>query len=116
MRYDGAKQDTRCVYGKTEGEAAAKKAVLLRQLADNKLPAPGRMTVTQHLTAWLAHKKASGWGDGTLEINTYYVEKYLAPRVGRLQLKKLTPLHVSKLQASLAEEVSPPPPRRPALS
>ena len=89
---------------KTQEEALRVKQDLLRQIAEQRLPEAHRLNLKQYLEQWLEDKKGS-WKIRTHELNTYYVQKYIAPRVGHVLLTKLTPLQVSKMQGEIRHKV-----------
>jgi integrase len=91
------------VTGKTKLEVQDKLRKLQNKAEKGQLPAPGRLTVGQFLTTWLAAIKP------TVAAHTYLayerdVNNALKPKLGALKLEALTALHVQKLYTELGED------------
>lgn len=101
---DGVRQR---FYGKTRGAVVARLRVAL-QARDSGLPAARQSeTVGQFLTAWIPTVR-SQIRTGSWRRYEEYVRLHLAPELGAVQLSKLGPDHVQRLQNSLlAKGLSP---------
>jgi integrase len=103
----GGKRRRRKVLAETKWEAQERLRKLQHQADAGQLPDADRLTVEQYLRRWLEATK------GKVATHTYIpyerdCNRYLVPHLGRLQLAKLTALHVEKLYADLtAAGVSP---------
>lgn len=96
-------QDGRRVwrYGKTQQEVMRKLAAVKRD-RDAGLPIVAeRRTVADYLTSWLEMSRPSLRPD-VLRNYTWYVEHYILPTLGRVQLAKLSAEHVQRLIAELS--------------
>jgi integrase len=92
---EGAKQ--RAVYGKTRQEAAEK---LTKAMADRDSGLTfdaGKQTVGEYLQRWLADSVRDTVRQRTYEGYAHMVERHIAPTLGRVKLKSLTPAHVRGL-------------------
>ena len=83
------KRDRRYVYAKTKTECREKLRKLLEEHRGGRLVDPGRVTTGEYLAEWLA-KPGRKWRPTTADGYRRMVEDYLAPRIGRVPLQKLT--------------------------
>src|SRR3712207_5413555 len=92
---DGRKRRT--LYGKTRREVAAK---LLKALANRESGLvfdAGNLTMGEYLDRWLSHSVRDTVRRKTYERYENIVRMHLAPALGRIRLKALTPDHVRGL-------------------
>ncbi len=90
----------RCVYGATRAEARAKLEDLKRQVAGGVLPAPGRRTVNDLLTAWL-EVAGPGLRPSTLASYEGVIRLHIAPAIGHIRLSRLRPATLQALYSAL---------------
>ena len=97
----------RYVYGKTRAEAA-RKLVELTQQRDSGLPMPaGHQTVASFLAEWLQGQR-SQLRPKSWRRHEEHIRIHIAPVVGNVGLRRLTPQHLSHLYANrLASGLSP---------
>ena len=86
------KRKRKTVYGKTQKEALAKLDAIKQQLANGTF-SDTKLTVKAYLEQWLK-EKAREVKPQTVEDYEYQLTKYVTPRIGRVQLAKLTPLKI----------------------
>ena len=98
-------QKRKYVYGKTQKEAREKLDEVKRQLSQGTF-SDTKLTVKAYLEQWLIEKSRDGKIQ-TAEDYRYQLERYVVPRIGRVQLTKLTPLHVQRMCGDLADTISP---------
>jgi integrase len=94
----------RAYYGATRAEAAQK---LQRALAaiDAGLPLAGeRLAVGPLLETWLRDHAAQRVRDKTLRTYRDLIRLHINPVIGRINLTKLTPQHVERMMAKVAEK------------
>src|SRR5829696_5859169 len=103
---DGPKQ--RAVYGRTRAEAAEK---LTKAMADRDggiVYDAGKLTLADYLHRWLADSVKDTVRQRTYERYESLVRVHIAPTLGRVKLKNLTPAHVRGLcRAKLDEGLAP---------
>jgi len=105
--YDkNGKQRFKSVYGKTQAEVLEKVAKLKNQLTNGTL-SDTKLTVEQYLVTWLKEKERSV-KERTAMLYREQAERYVYPRLGRVKLEKLTPLHLQRLISELADEIGVP--------
>lgn len=90
------------VYGKSQAEVLSKERQIHQQLADGTY-GDTDLTVKAYLERWLK-EKARTVKPLTTQLYRYNVEKYVAPRLGRVQLTKLTPLQVQSAISDIADK------------
>jgi integrase len=93
----------RSFYGKTRREAQDKLRVALRDLDAGLDLTTDRQTVTQFLEKWLAASVKPSVKTKTYEGYESIVRIRVAPRIGKRQLAKLTPLDLQALYTELAD-------------
>jgi integrase len=95
--YTSEGRKRRTLYGKTRKEVAAK---LSKALADREVGLvfdAGTLTVGEYLDRWLSHSVRGRVRQKTYERYESIVRVHLAPALGRIRLKALTPDHVRGL-------------------
>jgi integrase len=99
--YDkNGKQRFKSVYGKTQAEVLEKVAKLKNQLTSGTL-SDTKLTVEQYLVTWLKEKERSV-KERTAMLYREQAERYVYPRLERVKLEKLTPLHLQRLISELS--------------
>ena len=88
----GRKRKT--IYGKTRAEVAAKLAKALSDREDGLVFDDEGLTVAGYLERWLKGSVRDTVRPSTYERNEQLVGLHIAPALGRLKLKNLTPAHV----------------------
>jgi integrase len=88
----GPKRKT--IYGKKREEVADKLARALTERADGIVYDDENMTVGEYLDNWLKSSVRGSVRQSTLDRYESVVRLHLKPALGRLKLKKLTPVHV----------------------
>ncbi len=99
------KRKRKTVYGKTQKEVRAKIDEVKQQLANGTF-SDTRLKVKSYLEQWLK-EKARQVKPRTAEAYKYNVEKYVIPKIGGVQLAKLTPLHVQTMCSDVATVSGP---------
>ena len=99
------KRKRKTVYGKTQKEVLAKVDAIKQQLANGTF-SDTKLTVKAYLEQWLK-EKAREVKPQTVEDYEYQLTKYVTPRIGRIQLAKLTPLKIQTMCGELSDEISP---------
>lgn len=100
----GGKQIRKTLYGKTRREVA-EKLTLLQRAKQQGVPLPSeRYTVAQFLERWLADVVRPGTRPKTYASYSQIVRLYLAPALGKIQLSKLAPPDIQRLQNQLLEQ------------
>ncbi|MDT3681202.1 MAG: site-specific integrase [Truepera sp.] len=102
---ENGKQLRKTVYGKTKEEVRKKLEDLRQQASSTGIPIEDP-TLGAYLERWLT-EKARQVKPRTVESYRYTVEKYIAPKLGRVRLGKLTPLRIQAALGEIADEVSP---------
>ncbi len=95
--YTSEGRKRRTLYGKTRKEVAAK---LSKALADREVGLvfdAGTLPVGEYLDRWLSHSVRGRVRQKTYERYESIVRVHLAPALGRIRLKTLTPDHVRGL-------------------
>src|SRR5262245_65092597 len=84
------------------GAANAKRELtrVLRELDTGVAVAPDRITIAQHLHAWL-WERPHGLAPKTLERYRQLAAQQVVPYLGKLELQKLAPRHVRDWHADL---------------
>lgn len=90
----------RYVYGRTRQEAAKKLAEAQRAHHDGMLPADGRVTVSAFAKEWLEGVKTSV-RPKTVEAYEWAVQTHIVPRIGRLKMAKVQPVHLERAYADM---------------
>ncbi len=107
MVYTSAGRKRRTVYGKTRAEVAAKLAKAVSDREDGLVFDDEGLTIEGYLGRWLKGSVRDTVRPSTYERNQSLVRLHLAPALGQLKLKDLTPAHVrwlyrEKLDAGLS--------------
>lgn len=93
----------RQVYGRTREEVAQKITALLAQAAAG-VPAPETTwTVASYVEHWREHIAPGSLRPATLANYTYVLDRHVMPHLGKVKLPRLTPAHVRRMLAALAE-------------
>jgi integrase len=101
-RVDGKpKQKWETVKG-SEPEAKRRLREMLRELDKGIIPASGKLRVGEYLDTWLRDTVALRNRPRTAEGYATIVRKHISPTLGHIQLVKLQPADVQKLEASLS--------------
>jgi integrase len=92
----------RYFYGRTKKEAETKRRAAILALEKGEFATEGdaRQTVAQYFAYWIGVKRAEGLRESTY-VTYRKIEKTIAPYIGRIQLRKLTPAHMQALYAQL---------------
>jgi integrase len=93
----------RSFYGKTRREAQDKLRGALRDIDAGLNLSADRQTVAQYLDKWLSASAKPSVKVRTYEGYESIVRVRVAPRIGRMQLAKLTPLDLQSLYSELAD-------------
>jgi integrase len=91
------------VYGKTYAAVKEKMDTLTRQVADGTASNTSQ-TVGQYLERWLKEKERQV-KPRTIELYGDWANRHVNPRIGKVQLAKLTPLQVQTMMGDLADKV-----------
>lgn len=94
------KRRRRYVYGPTKKAVAAKLDELKADAQKGTLVDTKRLTVAEYLDKWYKHCAARGLEPKTLDRYEEIIRLHLDPTLGRLQLTKVSPLHLQELYAS----------------
>jgi len=93
----------RTVYGKSRQEVAEKlRALQAAAHRNGRLPDAGKLTLVDYLAQWLEQAEAR-LRPKTLADYRTMARLHVAPHIGDLRLSRLTPLHVARLYANLAQ-------------
>jgi integrase len=92
---EGPKRKT--VYGKTRAEAAEELNKALTDQAGGIIVDDKNMTLGEYLDRWLRDCVRGSVRESTFDRDSYLVRTHIKPSLGRLKLKKLTPLDVQSL-------------------
>jgi integrase len=87
----------KALYGKTRSEVAAKLSKALADREGGLTYDAGKQTVEQYLARWLANSVRDTVRQRTYERYESIVRVHLAPAIGKVKLKALTPDHVRGL-------------------
>ncbi|MFV0446126.1 MAG: tyrosine-type recombinase/integrase, partial [Planctomycetaceae bacterium] len=95
------KRLSRTVYGKTKREVQEKLASIGHQIATGTLTEAGRMSTGDWMDYWL-----STIAKPTIRANTHasyagYIKNHIKPRLGRVALGKLSPVHVQSAYSEM---------------
>ena len=101
---ENGKQKRRTVSGKTRADVRDKLDEIKRQLSMGTFSGT-QLTVKQYLQQWLDVKKLDV-KPRSHEFYKTYIRLYIEPRIGRVQLSKLTPLQVQSMMTEVAEATS----------
>jgi len=101
----GTKRKT--IYAKTRKEAAEKLAKAMADREGGLVFDPGELKVGEYLDRWLKDSVKDTVRQRTWEGYEHLAKKHIAPMLGRVKLKNLTPAHVrglyrEKLDAGLS--------------
>jgi integrase len=92
---EGPKRKT--VYGKTRAEAAEELNKALTDQAGGIVVDDKNMTLGEYLDRWLRDCVRGSVRQSTFDRDSYLARTHIKPSLGRLKLKKLTPLDVQSL-------------------
>src|SRR5215203_1347416 len=95
--YTSEGRKRRTLYGKTRQEVAAKLSKAFADREGGLTFDAGTMTVGGYLARWLSHSVRDTVSQRTYERYESIVRVHLAPALGRVKLKALTPAHVRGL-------------------
>src|SRR3712207_4198005 len=103
---EGSKRKT--LYGKTRQEVAAKLAKALSDRENGLILNAGNQTLGEYLERWLNSSVKGSVKSKTFNDYEWLVRKHIAPALGRIKLKALSPTHLQGLyQAKLEVGLSP---------
>ena len=77
---------------------------LLAEHKDGPKAAPQRQTVAEYLDYWLERGAKPSVSPRTLEGYASIIRTHVAPKLGAIQLSKLTPIHIQNYEANLLVE------------
>ena len=92
--HTAAGRKRRTIYGKTRAEVAAKLAKAVSDREDGLVFDDEGLTIEDYLDRWLKDSVKDTVRPSTYERNQTLVRLHIAPALGRLKLKGLTPAHV----------------------
>ena len=101
---ENGKQRRKTVYGSTRAEVRDKLDEIQRQFSTGTLPS-AQLTVEQYLKQWLDVAKLN-LKPRSHEFYKTNIRLYIQPHIGRIQLAKLTPLHVQGMMTEVTEATS----------
>ncbi len=100
--YDAnGKRRRQVVYGKTKSEVLDKLTRLHGAKANGTLVDPSKETVAQYLDRWLRDVAKATLSAGSYTNYSGVIKNHIVPRIGGMQLQKLTPAHVQRLYGEL---------------
>jgi integrase len=88
------------LYGKSRQEVAAKLAKALSDRESGLVFDAGNLMLEDYLDRWLNDSVRDSVKQRTFESHEHVVRKHLAPKLGRIKLKALSPAHVQGLYRS----------------
>lgn len=91
------------VYAKTQNEAARKVRAMVKAREDGVVVAGGRLAVGIYLAKWIEGARSSVRGS-TFRRYEQLVRVHLIPRLGRIQLAKLSPADLTAMYAAMVTE------------
>ena len=107
--YDEAgRRKRRAVYGKTQEDVRQKLHKLQHQAASGISIAVHRQTLAEFLDRWLNDVAKLRVKPTTFFTYEWHTRKHIKPRIGGVQLTKLTPLHIQNLYSRMIEEGASP--------
>ena len=95
--YTAEGRKRRTLYGKTRQEVAGKLAKALSDRGDGLIFNAGKMKVGEYLERWLRDSVEGNVRPRTLSNYRLQARRHIAPALGELKLKGLTPAHVQGL-------------------
>jgi integrase len=96
------------LYGKARQEVAAKLARALSDRENGLILEAGSQTLGEYLNRWLNGSVKGSVKDKTFNDYEWLVRKHIAPTLGRIKLKTLSPIHLQGLyQGKLEAGLSP---------
>src|SRR5215208_3715421 len=98
---NGPKQKT--IYGKTRAEVAEKLTKAMADRDGGLYFEAENLTVSAFLERWLNDSVRASVRASTHASYRRQVERYIAPAIGRVKLKKLTPAHVQGMYRSMLD-------------
>lgn len=90
------------VYGRTQREVREKIDRLKREVGSGSY-SNTKLTLTEYLDKWHAEGSRQ-WRPRTAELYRHYIDRHIVPKLGKVKLAKLAPLHVQSLVGELADE------------
>jgi integrase len=84
------------VYGRTQRDVREQLTVIRRELQQGIPPITGRMPLARYLESWLIDSAKPTLRASTFVSYRTIVRKHLIPKLGRVQLAKLTPLMIER--------------------
>ena len=99
---DEGKQKRKTVYGKTQAEARAKLDEIKQQVISGTFT-DTKLIVKAYLEHWLKEKERQVKPTTMEKKYKFCVNKHIVPRIGRIRLDKLTPLHIQTMVGEIAE-------------
>jgi integrase len=93
------------VYGHTQREVREKLESLKRNPLAANVDVEG-VLVSDYLRLW-QQEKSRNWKPRTAELYKHNIDRHITPRIGRVQLGKLTPRHVQQLVGEIADAGHP---------
>jgi len=84
------------VYGRTQRDVREQLTVIRRELQQGIAPITGRMPLARYLESWLIDSAKPTLRASTFVSYRTIVRKHLIPKLGRVQLAKLTPLMIER--------------------
>ena len=99
--YSGGKRARRWVYGKTRAEVGAKLRSVILAHEQGLLVSPGRLTVQQFLTRWLAESVEPKVRPRTFASYAQLCRLHIYPALGPVSLRKLGPQQIQTLLNAL---------------
>jgi integrase len=98
------KRQRRTVYGDTQRDVIEKIAAIRGEIADGTF-SQSTLTVKGYLKRWLT-EKARQVKPRTTDFYAEVIGRHIVPRIGKIQVTKLTPLMVQTFVGEVADEVS----------
>lgn len=94
---DEGSQKKKCLYGKTRQEVAEKLNQTLHSIQQGTFTPTNRIKVSEWLQTWLFEYKKPSVRPSTFANYEMFVRVHLAPAIGGLLLKDLSPQHLQRL-------------------
>lgn len=88
-------------YGRTQGEALAKRDELLRRVSSGLSVESGRLKLSDYLPRWIEETVAPTVRARTLESYAYLARHWLIPVLGHVRVSQIGPEHVQLLQTRM---------------
>lgn len=100
---DDGSRNRKFIYGRTQGEVKEKLDRAKAQLADGSLTAE-KLSLEAYLKRWI-EERARQLEASTVESYERLIRVHIVPRVGKVQLAKLSPLQVQTMMSGIADTV-----------